>query len=360
MKGQVDFSELEEKTPFTESLRGRVIPTGFIFDPEHDNDALPDFAEDEEWLNFIPGSDGELRFYKGEPMEGVYFGKEPEDPTNDLNITFLELYYQRLSWPDIAGLFPKILDDLRNLASCLSKLAIYQKTLSDSTIGLHRFIQTELEYLFVTARSMYDNLQFVAANTWDKVEAVNEEDDFSASLPTSSFRKMALDNDVPISVDTLQAKYGIPQGLAEFYSEEAIEFKKIRDFRDAVAHQGDSPDIIFRTEEGLAVNVSSSPYSEFDVWNEDQINENDLAPLWPFVAYIIDHTISALDRFVAGLLDKPLHLPHELAEGYTVYIRGPHIPNLNHLESLQTDDVWAVEFVESVNERTKMSIQETQ
>lgn len=351
MKGEVKFSELEEKTPFTKELRGRVIPTGFIYDPEHDNPNLPDFTDDEDWLNFVPGPDGDLRFFIGEPIEGVYLGKEPEEPENDLKITFLELYYQRLSWPDIAGLFPKVIDDLRNLATSLSKLALYQKTLPGSSMGLHRFVQTELEYLFVTSRSMYDNLQFIASNTWDKVHATREDDDFSDSLPTSSFRKMALHGGDPVSPDTLQERYGIPEGLAEFYSEEAEEFQKIRDFRDAVAHQGDSPDIIFRTEEGLAVKVNSNPYSQFDVWNEEQINENNLAPLWPFAAHIVDHTISALDRFVSGLLDKPLHLPHELAEEYNVYIRGPHIPNINYLDNLMSDDDWGRKFTDSVDER---------
>ena len=351
MEGKVKSSEIEEKTPFTEELRGRVIPTGFIYDPDHDNPNLPDFTDDEEWLNFVPGPDDDLQFFIGEPIEGVYFGEEPEDPKNDLNITFLELYYQRLSWPDIAGLFPKVIDDLRNLAASLSKLAMYQRTLSESTMGLQRFVQTELEYLFVVSRSMYDNLQFVASNTWDKVHAAKEDDDFSSSLPTSSLRKMALHGGDPVSPNTLQEKYGIPEGLAEFYSDEADEFQKIRDFRDAVAHQGDSPDIVFRTEDGLAVNVSSDPYSEFDVWDEDQINENSLAPLWPFAAHIVDHTISVLDRFVSGLLDKPLHLPCELAEGYNVYIRGPHISNINHLDGLMSDDEWGAEFTESVDKR---------
>jgi len=189
MKGNVQFSEIEEKTPFTGKLRGRVIPTGFIYSPEHDNPDLPDFMHDEEWLNFVSRSDGELQFCIGESIEGVYFGKNPENPKNDLNITFLELYYQRLSWPDIAGLFPKVLDDLRNLAASLSKLAIYQRTLPESMGGLYRFVQTELEYLFMNSRSMYDNLQFVASNTWDKVAAVREEDDFSSSLPSSSFKE---------------------------------------------------------------------------------------------------------------------------------------------------------------------------
>jgi hypothetical protein len=355
MKGQVEFSELEKKTPFTKELRGRVIPTGFIYDPEHNNPNLPDFTDDEDWLNFVPGAEGDLKFFIGEPAEGVYLGSVPENPDHDLNITFFELYYQRLSWPDIAGLFPRILDDLRNLSSSLSKLALYQRTLPESSRGLHRFVQTEIEHLFVTSRSMYDNLQFVASNTWDKVHATEDDHDFSSSLPTSSFRKMALHGGDPVSPDTLQEKYGIPEGLAEFYANEAEEFQKIRDFRDAIAHQGDSPDIIFRTEEGLAVSVSSNPYSNFDIWDENQINENGLAPLWPFAAYIVDHTISTLDRFVSGLLERPLHLPHELAEEYNVYLRGPHIPNINHLDDLMSEDEWGKEFTESVDERIQIT-----
>ena len=75
MEGKVKSSEIEEKTPFTEELRGRVIPTGFIYDPDHDNPNLPDFTDDEEWLNFVPGPDDDLQFFIGEPIEGVYFVK---------------------------------------------------------------------------------------------------------------------------------------------------------------------------------------------------------------------------------------------------------------------------------------------
>lgn len=355
MQGKVEFSEIEEKTPFTTELRGRVIPTGFIYDPNHDNENLPDFTDDEDWLNFIPDEDGNLRFFIGEPMNGVYFGKEKANPETDIELTFVELYYQRLSWPDIAGLFPDLLDDLRNLATCLSKLALFQSSLSTNIGGIQGVVQTELEYLFMLSRSIYDGLQFISANIWDKVHAVREDDDFSADLPTSSFRKMALDGDDLISADALQDKYGIPEGLAEFYADEAPIFAKIRDFRDAIVHRGDSPDTIFRTEDGLAVDTTSNPYSEFDAWESEHLLENNLAPLWPFVAYIVEQTVSVLQRFLAGLLDKPLHLPYELAEGYNVYIRGPHIPNIESLDSLRSSDPWGTEFIESVNGRLQTS-----
>jgi len=354
MEEQVSFSELEETTPFTTNLRGRVIPTGSIYDPNHDNENLPEFTNDEEWLNFIPDPNGNLSFYKGEPIEGVYFGKEPYEAENDLNFLFLELFYQRLTWPDIMGLLPQLLDDLRNLATSLTTLAIYQSSLSDFGFGIQRLVQTELEYMFFVSRSLYDGLQFISANTWDKIHAVDDDADFSADLPTSSFKKMALDGGEPISPSNLKEKYGIPEGLAEFYSNEAPVFQKLRNFRDAVAHQGDSPDVIFRTEEGLAIDTTSQPYSNFDAWESEQIDENDLAPLWPFVAYIVDHVFSAIDNFVKGLLEKPLHLPHELADGYDVYIRGHHIPNLKHLDQLMDSDSWGHQFVETVEERLQV------
>lgn len=347
MEGKVEQSEIEEKTPFTEHLAGRVIPTGFIYDPDHDNSNLPEFTDDQDWLNFLPGKDGEIRFFIGEPIEGVYFGKEAEDE-KDLNFTFLEVYYQYLTWPDIVGVFPQLIDDIRNLAASLSTLAVYQSELSESGPGIARLVQRELEYLFFVARSMYDGLQFVAANTWEKIHSTTDDSDYSAQLPSGSFKDMALDGNDPISASTLKEKYGLIDGLANFYADEAPTFLKLRNFRDAVVHLGESPERIFTTEDGLAVDVTTQPFSEFDVWDDDQINENDLAPLWPFVAYIIDHTFSALDRFVSGLLEDPLHLPPKLAEDYEVFIRGPHIPNLKSLDDLMGSDQWGQEFVESV------------
>ncbi|AFK19205.2 hypothetical protein E6P09_10520 [Haloferax mediterranei ATCC 33500] len=353
MKGEVEFSELEKKTPFTTALRGRVIPAGNIYDPEHDNEELPDFTQGEDWLNFVPDAEGNLRFYKGEPISGVYFGKEPANPETDLNNTFVELYYQRLSFPHIAGLVPSLLDDLRNLATVLSKMAHYQSNIPSGSWAIQRFIQTELEYLFLQSRSIYDGLQFIIANTWKMIYSVEEEDDFSAQLPTSSFRKMALigEDQEPISADSLVKKYGIPESLAEFYSNEAPIFSKIRDFRDSIVHHGDSPETIFITEDGLAVDTTAEPYCKFDIWENNQLLENELAPLWPFVAYVVKQTVTALDRFLSGLLAKPLHLPYKLAEGYDVYMRGPHITNLNHLDSLISSDQWGEEFVNTVEDR---------
>lgn len=353
MRGEVEFSEIEEKNPFTKELRGRVIPSGFIYDPEHDNDNLPDFTDDEEWLNFIPDSKGNLRFFIGEPISSVYFGKEAENPETDVHLTFIELYVQRLSFPHIAGLFPGFLDDIRNISTVLSKIAHYQSHFSNGTLEIQRFVQTELEYLFMVSRSIYDGLQFIISNTWGMIFAVDETEDYSAELPTGSFRKMALDKGEPVSPRTLRSKYGIPDALAEFYSSEAPIFSKIRDYRDSIVHQGDSPETIFVTEDGIAVDSTAEPYNEFEAWKEDQLIENDLAPIWPFVAHIVDQTLSSLDRFLVGLLEKPLHLPHELAEDYNVYIRGPHVPNITHLNDLMEHDPWGGEFVQSVNQRFK-------
>jgi hypothetical protein len=345
MKGTIEFEEIEEKTPFTTALRGRVIPTGFIYDPDHDNPNLPDFTRDLDWLSFVPDGDGNLVFMDAEPVTGIYFGAEPYEE-NDLNLQFFDLYYQRLSWPDIAGLFPQLVDDVRNMATCMTKFALFQSSFEETSVGIQKLVQTELEYLFFVSRSLYDNLQFIIANTWDKIVPADEESDFSADLPTNSFKSMALDGDEPVTTDELQDRYGIPEGLASFYSNEAVFFQKVRSFRDAIAHQGDSPNNVFISKEGLSVDITSSPYNEFDVWEEEMINKDDLAPLWPFVSHIVDHTLSVLDGYISGLLDKPLHLPYELAEDYDVYIRGRHTPNFEYLDSLKESDPWGDEFID--------------
>lgn len=253
------------------------------------------------------------------------------------------------------GLMPSLLDDIRNLATVLSKVAYYQSDLSDLNAAIQQFIRTELEYLFMVSRSAYDNLQFIIANTWEKLHTIDGDEDYSAQLPTSSFKDVALSGNDPVPVEDLEDKYGLPKALAEFYSDEAVFFSKIREFRDSVTHQGDSPKTIFIASDGLAVDTTKEPYCNFNVWEDEHIVNNGIAPLWPFIAHVVDQTVSALKRFIVGLFDQRIKVLPPIAKGYDVYIRGGNVGNLNHLDSLMHDDRWGKEFIKSVEERVQHS-----
>lgn len=334
--------DVKELTPFRHNLQGRALPHLPWYNPSYDTDPLPDFMEGEEWFHTIPSPKGGMEFLKGEAYEGAYFGVEPEKDT-DISLTFLDFYYQHLSWPDILGQLNPLVEDVRNLATSLSKISVYQDLMERKHI--RRPVITELEYIFGVSRSLYDHAQFVAANTWDKVDFEDRE---KSPIPRE-FSGMLDDNEL-IGVEDLKERYGLTDPLIEFYKEEAQGFVPLREFRDDVYHQGESIKFVFQDDDGIMVKTEERPFSEYDAWDEDQINENNLGPIWPFLGHLIGDVVTVLNRLSKALGQSLGQLPPKLAPDYNVYVRGPHIHHLGHVSSLQKDDPWGKDLGDSVLE----------
>lgn len=105
-------------------------------------------------------------------------------------------------------------------------------------------------------------------------------------------------------------------------------------------HYGETIELVYTTESGYAINSDVRPFSEFDVWDEDDFLENDLAPLWPPVAHVINHTIAASDLFIDAVKRANIAIPPAIAPGYRTFVRGGFISNIALLLSLVEEDVW--------------------
>lgn len=199
MVNEIHVSELEE-TPFTTQVKGRTIPDGIFYDTNFDVENIPNAIKEEDWFMLVPNSSGGFDWVYAESISSTYFGAECADDDRDIVIDFLDIYYQFLSWPDVMGIIPDIIEDIRNMSACISKIAIYQAMSKESTSHLRRFVITEIEYLFSVCRSLYDLLQFVIKNTWNKLQIEGEPT--KTTLP-SAFSDMVLHGGKPRTANDL-------------------------------------------------------------------------------------------------------------------------------------------------------------
>jgi len=346
-------SEILEMVPVTDDLGGRVLPSLTFYDPNYDKTLLPDYMDEEDWVLFVRRGDGKYHIMKGMAAESAYYGTESASNNRDVLIPFVNTYCQYLSWPDMLGLFPGLIEDIRNFGAVLSKLAVYQRTIEGDDLFTRRMIITELEYLFSTMRRFYDLFQGIASKTWDIVEL---DSGGTNSMPYDSFSRVALSDESPRDAENLAEAYGFPADLATFYSDEAETFSKIKSFKDNMEHHGETVKTIYPGEEGLSVDSTDNPYSQFDVWSDDQIGENGLAPLWPFVAIMINHTLSIMPRFIEALSNGGLGVLPALMPDYNVYLRGQHLHNLARLEELRNEDQWGENFTDDITDSLGISV----
>lgn len=338
--GEIGESDLEKLFHIdVENLQGRSVPLLPVYAPNYDGDQYRDWDDDSPWYIWVDSGE-ELTRVRGYPEKSNYFGTEFAEE-EDIILHFLEFYVQHLCWPGVLGTIKRIETDVRNLAACMSKIAVYQQLAPASTFEIQPFVITELEYIFATCRSLYDLLQHLSWKMWQGVELF---DGGGNELPRHSFAQMALSGDEPLPSEELVESYGIPPSLAEFYESAAEHFSLVRDFRDDIIHYGESIDLIFATEEGFAIQASTEPFSEFGVWDEDTFLENDLAPLWPVTAHVIEQTLGAMDQFTRAFAEDIAVLPR-VAPDYNVFLRGHHVTNILHLQSLIEDDVWGEQFI---------------
>ena len=331
----MDRDEISKKSPFVLDSSGRVIPKGIVYDPDFGSDHLPEYANEQDWLVYVPSPDGGLTVLKGGEMyKGTYFGSKSAYD-EDIQIPIITFFYQHASFSNVIEYFPSIEEDLRNLAACMSKVAVYQHLSSEFDIDVNQYVLTELEYIFSVCRSLFDTLHCIASKSWETIELFNGGQN---PLPVK-LTDMVLNEYEPIKESALIEKYGLTEGLAEYYNELATRLSDIKYYRDSIHHYGGSFKIIFPLDEGLAVKTSLEPYSEFDAWTDEQINESGLAPIWPFISHVIGTTIGIMNELPSALFSR-IYIPEELAPGYGVYVRGPHITNLLRINELIEEDPW--------------------
>lgn len=288
--------------------RGGFIPSAMFF-------------VDGTWRSWVPIEEpGKLIEIQAWPAESFYWGDRPAEPT-DIATVFLNVIAQHANlwtaWPA----FSAIQDDLFNLGASIHKLGMIHM---DGGQGSSRLAKSEVEYVMLLCRGVFDLLQEVLKAIWDTVSLTGPDGAVGPKVKKRQLRKsfsdMALRSDAVRPVAELIETFGLPQPLAECYGRHAPVFLKIRRFRDDIVHRGYDVQTLFHGEDDFLIQRRLGPF-ELAIWRPEEIEQNDLAPLKPALALLIHGTLAACEDF-AETLTGCIRLPPQIVPGLTLYMRG--------------------------------------
>src|SRR5271157_1001988 len=146
----MNTTTLEElkKVPYLklDELRGRSVNLMPFWDGDH-------------WHLWVSLPEGLVEGQVIDTIEGNYVAGSPARPS-DLLIPFVELMWQRASWPEVCPLISAISNDFHNMGTSIAELHHFFNSRNAIPTGApRRFARTELEYLVILARTVFDLLQ---------------------------------------------------------------------------------------------------------------------------------------------------------------------------------------------------------
>jgi hypothetical protein len=256
----------------------------------------------------------------GWPAESFYWGDKGAEPA-DFGLPFLEFVAQHANLWSVRHAFSGIQDDLFNLSASLHKLDLIHAA---GGHGASRLAATEVEYIMLLCRSIFDLLQEVVAGIWDTISLIGPDGQVDPTANkrqlAKTFSDMALKAKDVRPAQELTKKFGLPSTIADCYARHAPVFLKIRKFRDDIVHRGQNVRTIFHTETGFAIQRRLGPF-QLDIWRSDEIGENDIAPLLPVLGLLIHGTLVACNDF-AHTLASCIRFPPPMVPNLVLLMRG--------------------------------------
>ena len=137
-------------------------------------------------------------------------------------------------------------------------------------------ISSELEYIIIVIRSVYDLLQKLSKQCARLVHSTKNERLIN-ELP-DSFANVVMSGSETLCEKDIMEKYGLPAQLAEFYAGEAQRFKILRDLRVSIEHHGKSVTTIFDDADGMAVKIDEDPWKIYK-WKSMKLSMMDIGLL---------------------------------------------------------------------------------
>lgn len=275
------------------------------------------FHGDGKWRMWVPAGD-QLIEINAQPAEMFYFSVEPELPT-DLYLHFLDFIAQRASFPDLQKPILGLRDDVFNLSASLAKISHLHIARDAIGTGISRMVVTEIEYLFSLCRSIFDLLQEIASVLW---ETIFLHDATILKKPLKdTFSAMVLFKGKESTQEELSERFGLPPSLAAYYKRNSAFFLTLRDFRDNIVHRGSQVQTIFSSDAGFLIQHSLKPFSNMEIWRDDEKQQNDLVPLFPALGIVIHKTLSACEDFSATI-ERVIQFPPPIAPSMRFFMRG--------------------------------------
>ncbi len=270
----------------------------------------------ENWRMWFPTPAGLVEGKVVDTVEGDYVAVTPAKPS-DLFIPFVDLMWQQASWPEICPVISAISDDFHNMGTSVAKLRHFFECRVRLQPGVtRRFASTELEYIVILSRTVFDLLQEIISQVWkSRVKLLDEKAEArrrSRALPDTFSKLVLYEKERLKTADEIEKQYQLPSPLANAYVQIAPFFSRLRDIRDDIIHGGRAFGAVFDTERGFCVNPKTAPFASFQGWRpEHHYNEN-IASVLPWVADIILQTIQACNVVMstfASIIALPPKLP---------------------------------------------------
>jgi hypothetical protein len=277
------------------------------------------------WHQWISVEGKLMEFFPVDVEQADYVAKGAARET-DLWVPFVDLMWQRASWADISPRIITICDDFHNLFTSTAKLRHFHRMreVIGNMVSV-TFAATEIEYIAIVARGIFDLVQEVISLLWSNrillLDETAEKKRKASSLP-STFTKMVLkDKKSARTAAEISSEFYLPSKLAEEYEKHSPFFSQLRDVRDRMVHGLGSTMLLFSTEKGFCVNPKLRPFNTFNVWHEEHFYNSDIASLLPWLSHIVLHTVDACSALMAAFASE-IQFPPEIAPGYRVFVRG--------------------------------------
>ena len=281
-----------------------------------------------QWHSWTPAGDSLIKIQIVGVQNADYLAKSPQ-LSSDLFIPFVDVMWQRASWPEIVPLIRAIEADFRNMGTSIAKLKHFHVTRSTLPSGSATdFASTEIEYLIILCRTVFDLLQEMMARIWQGrvrlLDAEAERRRKERKLPDTFSRVCLKDKAALRTADEIEEQFGLPKVMAERYAQVAPYFAALRDFRDRIVHSGTEVEHLFETERGFCIPKDSRLLAAVSDVPTHQYNEN-LVSVLPWLSIAILMTIDTCNSLVNAFASV-IPLPEEIAPGYHVFLRTPNTP----------------------------------
>jgi hypothetical protein len=300
----IDFTEI----PFLskEDLSGRFLCTTSFYDGS--------------WHTWLAVDDDgrKLVEVKAWPAEAIYFAAAPEQP-HDVSIAFLTFIAQHANWNAFYPPFSAIQDDIFNLSASLAKLDLVFANGDTAGSGATRMAATEVEYILLVCRSMFDLLQELVAKIWDTIKLTDST--VKKRKLKKTFSDMTLLGNQLRTSAQIGEPYGLPQNIADCYARHGPVFLKLRQFRDNLVHRGYQVQTIFRGDGAFVIRKRLGPFVDLEIWRDDEVQESGLVPLVPALNMLIHGTLAACEDF-AHTLTGCVRFPSAMVPEMALFIRG--------------------------------------
>ncbi|AHX16276.1 hypothetical protein CH75_09240 [Dyella jiangningensis] len=288
MSSKVSLEELEtiSQVDLAAVQRGKMVCTST-------------FYTEGQWHLWLPNGDRLFPIKLIDLSEGVYFGTSAAAP-HDLRLNALNVIAQQACIAGTERPFMGIWDDLYNIAASVAKLDLVTSHHGEIRSQLSRMVVTEVEYLAIQCRSIFDYLQKILKTLWS---AVGFNDGLSPpqTLP-DSFRDMVMGNDGKLrTAPEIEDRYKILSPLAIAYAKHARFFADLRAMRDAIVHKGAKTPTIFATEKGAYIESTLWPFCTMTTWRADEFSPNNLVPLKPALGAMVYRTLLAAEELITTL-----------------------------------------------------------